>query len=180
MLSSVAQGLKVSSSSLSPEVSASHEMFRRILSHAMSSGLVDHLCLCLATSGSSLISGSSDKLHAACEACRAVWSLVAALEVLYTKENSYRFPLSAMLSPLLQLDVGNQDRGSLLDTESAKVIDALTKAFLQSKAVQVALYYCLNQRIEASLCGGIQVFSLASFKHSFCIIFKPIILFFEF
>ena len=159
MLASVVQCLKSSSSSSSPEVISSHnEMLRRILSHSIESGLVDHLCLCLALSGSSLISGSSDKLHAACEACRALWSIVEASEILYVKENAYHFPLYALQSPsLLRLDLRNHDRGSWLDTESAKVVDAVTKAFLGSKAVQVALYYCFHQRLEASLCAGIQV-----------------------
>ncbi|KAL5564765.1 hypothetical protein UlMin_027929 [Ulmus minor] len=148
MLSSVAQSLK----------STVNEMLKMILDHAKTSGLVDHLCLCLATMGSSLISGSSEMLRAACEACRAIWSLVDALEVHYMKGITYQFPLSAMQSHfLLRLDISDQERGSLLSSESAKVVEAVTKAFLRSKAVQVSIYYCLHQRLEASLCAGIQL-----------------------
>ncbi|EXB29179.1 Serine/threonine-protein kinase 36 [Morus notabilis] len=161
MLASVVQGLKACSSGSGSEViSTLNELLRCMLDHAKRSSLVDHLCLCLATSGSSLLSGSSDKLHAACETFRAIWLLIHASETLYMKENAYQFPLSALQSPsLLRLDISNQDRGSLVDTESAKVVDAVTKAFLRSKAVQVALYYCLRQRLEASLCACIQVLS---------------------
>lgn len=162
MLASVIQGLKACSSGSGSEViSTLNESLRCMLDHAKRSSLVDHLCLCLATSGSSLLSGSSDKLHAACETFRAIWSLIHASETLYMKENAYQFPLSVLQSPsLLRFDISNQDRGSLVDTESAKVVDAVTKAFLRSKAVQVALYYCLRQRLEASLCACIQVLAL--------------------
>lgn len=157
MLASVVQALKAFSSSSGPEViSTPNEMLKRILGHAKTCGLVDHLCLCLATSGSSLISGSSDKLHAACEACQAIWSLIKASEILYMIENAYQFPLSAQHSPLLQLNINNQE-GSFLISESSKMVDAVTKVFLRSKAVQVAFCYCLHQRLEASLCAGIQV-----------------------
>nr|KYP49748.1 Serine/threonine-protein kinase 36 [Cajanus cajan] len=65
-----------------------NETTNKILDHAKTSGLVDHLCLCLAISGSSLIS-----------------------------------------------------------------------AFLSSKAVQVAVYYCFHQRIESAMNCGLQILS---------------------
>lgn len=160
MLSSVAQGLKAFSSSSGPDVvSAPNEVLKRILDHAKTSGLVDHLSLCLATSGTSLISGSSNMLRAACEACRAIWSLIDALELLYTRENACLFPLSSMQShSLLRLNISDNERGSLVGAEAAKVVDVVTRAFLKSKAVQVAIHYCIHQRLEASLSASIQVF----------------------
>lgn len=159
MLSSVAQGLKPVSSSSGPDVvSAPNEALKRILDHAKTSGLVDQLCLCLATSGTSLISGSSNMLRTACEACRAIWSLTDALEILYMKENTCLFPLTAMQShSLLRLNISDQERGSLVRTETVKVVDIVTKAFLRSKAVQVAIHYCIHQRLEVSLSASIQV-----------------------
>ncbi|PON62443.1 GPCR kinase [Trema orientale] len=157
MLASVVQGLKSFCSDSDPGViSTAKEILKRILGHAKTCSLVEHLCLSLATSGSSLISGSSDKLRAACEACRAIWSLIEASEILYTKENAHQFPLSALQSPLLRLNISNQE-GLLLSSESVKIVDVVTEVFLRSKAVQVALCYCLHQRLEASLCAGIQL-----------------------
>ncbi|XP_062091497.1 serine/threonine-protein kinase TIO isoform X1 [Humulus lupulus] len=159
ILSSVSQSLKAYFlSSDRDDMTVPIETLKQILEHAKTSGLVDHLCLCLATTGSSLISGSSEMLRAACEACRAIWSLIDASEILHVKGSANQFPLSAMQShSLARLDISDQERRSLLNSESAKFADAVTKAFLRSKAVQVAIYYCLHQRNEASLCAGIQL-----------------------
>lgn len=123
------------------------ETLKQILDHAKVSNLVELLCLCLANSGSSLISGSSNLLRAACEACRSLWSLIDALELLYIKENVHIFPLYSLRShSLLRLEINNHEQGSLIGVESTIVIDAVTRSFLRSKAIQVAVYYCLRQR----------------------------------
>lgn len=168
MLSSVAQGLKdYSSSSGHEDISVPIQTFKKILDYAKTSGFVDHLCLCLAITGSSPVSGSADIPRAACEACRAIWSLVDASETLHMKGNAKQFPLITMQNHhLLQLGIGIQEKDSSQATESAKFVDSVTKAFLHSKGVQVAIYYCLHQRLEASLCAGIQV-SLALFVQNF-------------
>lgn len=160
MLSRIAQGHKEPHVTSVPEaVSALDETLKRILDHAKSSGMVDHLCLCLANSGSSLISGSSSMLRAACEACRAIWSLIDALEMLSIKESSLLFPLNALRShSLVRLGKREHEGGSLVGAESAKVVDVVTRAFVTSKAIQVAIYYCLHQRFEAAMSAGIQVF----------------------
>lgn len=164
MLSRVAQGLQATSLNSSPEAVSTpvmSETMKRILDHAKTCGLVEHLCLSLATSGSSLISGSSNMLRAACEACRAIWSLIDAVETLFMKSNVYSFPLNALWShSLTRLEIRDQERGSLTGTDSSRIIDAVTRAFLKSKAVQVAIYYCLHQRLEAVLSASIQVFFL--------------------
>jgi fused-like protein len=159
MLSRVAQGLTEAHPTSVPEVvSALNETLKKILDHAKTSGLVDHLCLCLAISGSSLISGSSNMLRAACEACRATWSLIDALETLFQKESPLLFPLTALRShSLVRLDIRDHERGSLVGTESAKIVDVVTRTFVRSKAVQVSIYYCLHQRLEAAMSAGIQV-----------------------
>lgn len=161
MLSRVAQGLTEAHPTSVPEVvSALNETLKKILDHAKTSGLVDHLCLCLAISGSSLISGSSNMLRAACEACRATWSLIDALETLFQKESPLLFPLTALRShSLVRLDIRDHERGSLVGTESAKIVDVVTRTFVRSKAVQVSIYYCLHQRLEAAMSAGIQLLS---------------------
>ncbi|PSS07240.1 Serine/threonine-protein kinase [Actinidia chinensis var. chinensis] len=162
MLSRVAQGLKASRATLATEVvsapSTSNEILKQVLDHAKISGLADLLFSCLATSGSSLMSGSSHLLRAACEACRAIWSLTHAFEILFMKENAYLFPLNALRNHSLhRLDIRDHAQGSLVVTESEKIVDAVTKAFLRSKATQVAIYYCLRQRLEAALSSAIQI-----------------------
>ncbi|XP_055827589.1 serine/threonine-protein kinase TIO [Solanum dulcamara] len=149
MLFRVTQALKVSSSP--PTLIGT---LKELLDHASNSGIADLLILCLATSGS----GSSNLLRAAAEACRALWLLVDAFELLSLRENRYYFPISSLRSPSLhRLDIKDHERGPLLGGDSTKIIDAMTKAFLRSKAVQLAVYYCLHQRLEASICGGVQL-----------------------
>ncbi|KAM1596110.1 hypothetical protein ACFX10_002308 [Malus domestica] len=158
MLRRVTQGLKAfSSTSVPEEASDPNEALKQILDHTKTSGLVDQLCLCLVTAGSSLISGSSNMLRAACEACTAIWFLIDASENLSMKRNAYLFPLNTLRRPSPQLDIRDQDQGSLIGTEAAKLVAVITRAFLRSKAVQVAIHYCLHQRLEASLYAGIQL-----------------------
>lgn len=159
MLSSVTQALKdYSLNSGHGAACVSNEIPKQILDHAKACNIVDHLCVCLATTGSSLASGSSEMLRAACEACRATWSLIDASEIQHMKENGKQFPLRTMQNHhLLQHDIKDQERHSLHDSEPSKFVDSLAKSFLRSKGVQVAIYYCIRQRLEASLCAAIQV-----------------------
>ncbi|KAJ6744041.1 PROTEIN KINASE RELATED [Salix purpurea] len=161
MLSAVDDGLKATSlTSEAASTPAINEALKQILDHAKTCGLVENLSLCLATSGSSLVSGSLNMLRAACEACRATWSLIDAVETLFRKENVYSFPLNSLQSHSLQcLDIRDQERGSLVGTDSARIIEAVTRAFLRSKAVQVAIFYCLKQRLEPALSACIQILS---------------------
>ncbi|GAV84051.1 Pkinase domain-containing protein/HEAT_2 domain-containing protein [Cephalotus follicularis] len=163
MLSRVAEGLKASYSSSDPEAVSAPTLttiFKQILEHAITFGLEDHLCLCLATSSSSFLSGSTHMLRVACEACRAIWSFIDALEVLFRKENVYLFPLNAMRSHSLpRLNIRDHEQGLLVGSESAQVVDAVTREFLKSKAVRDAISHCLHQRQEATLCAVIQLLS---------------------
>ncbi|KAF8116698.1 hypothetical protein N665_0015s0071 [Sinapis alba] len=129
---------------------------QQILKHANMSRIVDHLCLCLASSGSSLASGSSQMLAAACEACRAIWILIDTSETFFKNENAYIFPLDALKSHRLsQLDQRNSEWGPLCE----KLVDSVTRTYLRSKHVQVAVSHCLHQRVEAPLISAIQLLS---------------------
>lgn len=160
VLSKIVQNLKASSSPLGAQVVSSpliSETQLKIMEHAKSSSLVDDLCACLENAGTSLISGSSNLLRAACETCKAIWLLTEALEVYFIKSNTYLFPLSAWRSPSLSsLNIKEQERGSMVGKETTKIIDAVTRRFLTSKAMQVAFYYCLHQRLEAAVSAAIQ------------------------
>ncbi|KAK8468159.1 hypothetical protein PHAVU_007G241300 [Phaseolus vulgaris] len=158
MLSRVAQVVK-SSSQISGQETL-NETASRILDHAKTMGLVDHLCLCLATSGSSLISGSSNMLRAASEACRAMWSLINALDILFMKKSAILFPINALRSHSLhRMEVVQHEQNLLDKADSTKVVDAMTRAFLRSKAVQVAVYYCFHQRLESAMSCCLQLLS---------------------
>ncbi|GLT75347.1 hypothetical protein SLA2020_470780 [Shorea laevis] len=164
VLSRVARDLKTYSPTPIPQPASSppavNESLKRVLDHAKASHLVDNLCLCLATSGSSLNSGSSNMLRVACEACKALWSLIDALEILFMKENAMLFPLDAIRShSVVRLDIRDHDRGPLAGMESAKVVEAVTRAFLRSKAIQFAISHCLHQRVESALSAIVQMLS---------------------
>ncbi|AAD50043.1 Hypothetical protein [Arabidopsis thaliana] len=128
------------------------EIFIQILEHANMSRIVDHLCLCLASSGSSLTSGSSQMLAAACEACRAIWILIDTSETFFKNDDVNILPLDALQNRLSQHDIGNSEWGPL----SEKLVDTVTRAYLRSKHVQVAVGHCLHQRVEAPLVSAIQ------------------------
>ncbi|KAG8501907.1 hypothetical protein CXB51_004567 [Gossypium anomalum] len=151
------QGLRACSSTQVPKGIASpsliNESLKQILDHAVTSRLVDHLCLCLATSGASLSSGSTNMLLAACEACRAIWPLMDAHEIFFVKENPSLFHLDALRSHFLaRLDIRDHARGWLAGTEAAKFVDAVTRAFVRSKSVQFAIVNCLHQRLFSRCC----------------------------
>ncbi|KAK4403796.1 Serine/threonine-protein kinase TIO [Sesamum angolense] len=161
MLSQVAQSLRASAVTLHPEAASAPSVINRtvqqILDNAKSSGVLDCLCLCLESSGLSLISGSTNLLRAACEACRGIWSLIDAFEILSMKRSAI-FPLNALRShSLIRLDINEHDERPSLGTNSGEVTDIITTAFLKSKAIQVAVYFCLHQRHEIGLCAGVQL-----------------------
>ncbi|KAL3524521.1 hypothetical protein ACH5RR_017355 [Cinchona calisaya] len=162
ILSIVAQALKAFAATTAPRgasvSSVINESLKQILDHSKTSGLTEVLLLCLAKSGSSLMSGSSNLLRAACEACRAINYLINAFEFLYCIDNAPIFPLRSLRShSLLQLDISDCKQGLLLGTDLATIVDGITKSFLRSKAIQIAIYYCLHQRLEATLNAAVQL-----------------------
>uniref|UniRef100_A0A7N0U9H6 non-specific serine/threonine protein kinase n=1 Tax=Kalanchoe fedtschenkoi TaxID=63787 RepID=A0A7N0U9H6_KALFE len=157
MLSRVTQALKVTEG---PVVSGIHDIVKKILDHPLTAGLAEQFCMSLSVAGASLISGSTDMLRAACETCRAMWSLVNALETRSIKESVQMFPLIAMYSQhLVKLEIKTEERTAMAGVESAKVVEVVAKAFLKSKNMQVAIYYCLRQHSEGSLAAAIQILS---------------------
>ncbi|KAL5978436.1 hypothetical protein ACLOJK_029553, partial [Asimina triloba] len=155
ILSRVARGLK--SSTVFPEDVPSHslvqETLKEILEHAITCGIVDLLCQCLANSGSSIISGSSNMLPSASEAWKALWALADAQEIMSAKGHANLFPLNSLQShSLLRLDI----RGKT-ETESSKIVHTVARAFLKSKTIQVATYYCIHQGLESTLSAIIQL-----------------------
>lgn len=93
-----------------------NETANRIIEHAETSVLIDHLCSCLATLGSGLIAGSSNMLWAASEACRAAWSLINVLDVLVKRNSAILFPISA----LRRTEIMDHRQDPLFDEESTK------------------------------------------------------------
>lgn len=163
MLSRVALGLKTSVAVEVPDVSdtsSAKEIFIQILDHARTSGVVEVLCECLVVSGSSLMSGSSNMVPAACEACKAIWYLIEALEINSMRSHQFFFPLNDSRSEsVFRTDMQTQKQGLLPDTETANVIEMIRKLFLQSKAIQTAFYYCFHNGLESALLAGLQLIS---------------------
>ncbi|PIA49863.1 hypothetical protein AQUCO_01300540v1 [Aquilegia coerulea] len=161
MLTQVSQALVMPDSSAMPQaVSAPlsvDEASKQILSHAKKSGLVDLLLLALVASGStsSIGSGLSVMVRVACEACRAMWALINVSEILSAKEHAFLFPLNTLRSHC-GLDV-KDDQELLLERASNKIVDAMVAAFLKSKHMQIAMYYCLRQRLESPLSAALQL-----------------------
>lgn len=162
-LSKVAYSLKASSdinNDAEYVPSVVFETVKDIVDHAKASGLVEKLCLCLEIAGSSLSSGSPNLLRAVSEGCKALWSLIDALETLFTKEHAYLYPLDAVRSPsLLRLDIKESEQGLLVGKESTRIIDTVTRAFLKSKSVQISIYHSLHQRLETAALAVIQLLS---------------------
>ncbi|KAH6757529.1 kinase family with ARM repeat domain-containing protein, partial [Perilla frutescens var. hirtella] len=161
MLTQVAQSLRASAVTSNLEAASSplpvNKFILQILDHANSSGVLHCLCLSLESSGLSLISGSTNLLRAACESCRGIWSLIDALELLSLK-GYVLFPLNSLRShSLLRLDIKDSDESPSYGRGLGEAIDSITKAFLKSKAIQVAIYFCLHQRHEIGLCAGVQL-----------------------
>lgn len=156
MLNQVTSAIKTISLSGPPKAI---DILKQILDHAKTSGLVDHLCVCLATSGTSMISGSANLSRVAAEGCRALWFLIDALESLSLKEKARTFPLTSLRGhSLVRLDIRENDSSSSdIGTECEKVLDVITRAFLDSKPAHCAMLYCLRQRNEAVLLAGIQL-----------------------
>ncbi|KAG9455567.1 hypothetical protein H6P81_000075 [Aristolochia fimbriata] len=162
MLTRVALGLKASVSPANGISAPSPvtEIFEDILCFAKTSGIVDLLCQCLISLGSGLMSGSSSSFPAAREACKAIWALMDAHGILSMKGHNHLFPLNSLQSHAH--DVGVQDQGLLFESEWGKLIDTVGRAFLKSKALQVAICYCLQQGVESSLAAAIQIISKIS------------------
>ncbi|KAK9665281.1 hypothetical protein RND81_14G102200 [Saponaria officinalis] len=130
---------------------------KKILDHAKTSGLVNHLCMCLATAGTGLTSSPSFQ-RSASEGCKALWFLIDAMENLSNQVKPWIFPLTLYQShSLVRLDIKELDWSPDSGTDSKKIIEALTKTFLKAKPVFVAIYYCLRQRNEAVLLAAIQL-----------------------
>lgn len=173
ILSQVAQSLRVSAVSSNLETTstpvAANTTIQQILDHVKSSGVLNCLCLCLESSGLSLISGSTNLLRSACESCRGIWSIIDAFELLSAKGNTL-FPLNSFRShSLIRLDIKDCDEAPSYATDLGEAIDTIIKAFLKSKAIQVALYFCLHQRHEIGLSAGMQVSILL--LHTTCTIY---------
>ncbi|XP_071695584.1 serine/threonine-protein kinase TIO-like [Rutidosis leptorrhynchoides] len=155
IISRVAQGLKASLATKDAEVATNGP--QEILDHAKASGVIDSLLSCLVTCGTSLISGSSKLLLVACETCEPIWSLIDAFEIQHTKENALVFPLSLKYS--IASDRISIKGGPLMGEGREKIVELVTQAFLGSEPMQVAIFYCLRQRLKASWSSVIQIIS---------------------
>ncbi|KAI7728860.1 hypothetical protein M8C21_026451, partial [Ambrosia artemisiifolia] len=156
IVSRAAQSLKASLATNRADMAING--LKEILDHAKSTGVAETLLSHLVTCGTSLMSGSANLLRVASEACRAIWSLIDAFEIQSTNENAHVFPLSSMYSHSLdRLNINEDESEPLIGADSEKIVDGVTRAFLRSKALQVAFYYCLRQGLEVAWSSAIQI-----------------------
>ncbi|PQQ19058.1 hypothetical protein Pyn_16975 [Prunus yedoensis var. nudiflora] len=79
---------------------------------------------------------------------RVLYASIACITVVLTRVTQGLKACSSTSAPEAVSDLKEQ---------SAKLVAAVTRAFLGSEAVQVAIHYCLHQRLEASLYASIQL-----------------------
>ena len=154
MLSRVISGLKASMSSEGTK--AVDESLLKIIDHARRSQLLELLCECLITSGSDIISGSTNMVPAACEACKAIWYLAHAVDIMSITAHHFSFPLANSRQRVdLKLDDKLQQQDSMADSND--LINRFSKSFLGSQPMQVAVYHCLHNGPESAIHASLQV-----------------------
>lgn len=155
MLSHVTLVLKQSRTS---ESSKAEETVLPLIAEANASEILGLLFECLTTSGTSLMSGSSNMVPAACESCKSIWYLINAVELICTKEQTYAFPLVySRWHPSLQPNTVEHERYLRLHAEPVKIIEKFAKSFLESRSIQVAIYHCFHNGLESALHAALQV-----------------------
>ncbi|CAD6234940.1 unnamed protein product [Miscanthus lutarioriparius] len=165
MLSRVISGLKASMSSEDPK--PVEESLLKIIDHARTSQLLELLCECLIASGSDTISGSTNMVPAACEACKAIWYLAHAVDIMSIGAHHFSFPLANSWRQIHSM----QEQGSMADSNSTNLINIFVKSFLASRPMQVAVYHCLHNGLESAIHACLQLISRACLQNvSFCAI----------
>lgn len=147
MLSRVTLGLKsnISTKRQRPVDNA----LLQILDHACnSSQFLELLFQCLLGCGSATQTEPSNLIPAACESCKVIWYLVYAMELMSLNDGQILFPLACWRRP-------GQD--PLTDLRSAKLVDVVSRALLDSRQMQIALYYCLHNGLESCVNAILQV-----------------------
>jgi fused len=121
----------------------------QILDHACNSPqFLELLFQCLAACGSPTHTEPSNLIPAACESCKVIWYLVYALEIMSLNNGHILFPLACWRRP---------DQDPLKDLRSAKLVDVVSRALLDSRQLQIALYYCLHNGLESCVNAILQV-----------------------
>ncbi|CAN6214656.1 unnamed protein product [Urochloa humidicola] len=165
MLSRVIAWLKSSMSSEGTK--PVNKSLLKIIDHAKSSQLLELLCECLIASGSDIISGSTNMVPAACEACKAIWYLAHAVDIMSISAHHFSFPLANSWRQIHSM----QEQGSMADSNSTNLIDIFVKSFLASRPMQVAVYHCLHNGLESAIHACLQLISRACLQNmSFCAI----------
>ncbi|WOL04028.1 serine/threonine-protein kinase TIO isoform X1 [Canna indica] len=158
MLCQVAMGLRQSMSSEGSK--PVEKSLLQVVDHARASEILGLLFKCLTTSGTSLMSGSSNMVPAACESCKAIWYLINATEIVSVEGQAHAFPLVySRRHPSLQPDIVKHEQCLRLHTEPVKIIEEVAKSFLESKAIQAAIYYCFHNGLESALTAALQLMS---------------------
>ncbi|KAL3683437.1 hypothetical protein R1sor_001459 [Riccia sorocarpa] len=133
----------------------------QILGQAKAVGTADHLCSCLSTAGTSLISATSTSAPAAGEACKGLWALINGMNLTSSKgERRYGFPL-AVLKGYAEAWAADKKKGEdenvRAEEGSCVVVRLVTDCISKSKSVQVAVCYALLHGSDVALSAVMQV-----------------------
>ncbi|TVU15955.1 hypothetical protein EJB05_39500 [Eragrostis curvula] len=168
MLSRVISGLKACMSSDDPK--PVEESLLKMIYHARKSQLLELLCECLIASGSDIISGSTNMVPAACEACKAIWYLAHAVDIVSINAHHISFPLANSWRQVhSKMGSKVQEQGSMEHSNSTILIDTFVKSFLASRPMQIAVNCCLHNGLESAIHASLQLIARACLLNvAFC------------
>ncbi|KAL2612342.1 hypothetical protein R1flu_024034 [Riccia fluitans] len=132
----------------------------QIIGQAKAVGTAEHLCSCLSTAGTSLISATSTSAPAAGEACKGLWALISGMNLTSSKgERRHGFPLAVLkgYAETWADDMTGEEEYVKQEEGSSMVVRLVTDCISKSKNVQVAVCYALLHGSDVALSAVMQV-----------------------
>ncbi|KAH7292834.1 hypothetical protein KP509_28G000900 [Ceratopteris richardii] len=133
-------------------------LISQIIGQAKSLDIMDQLCLCLTGAGSHIAAGVVSSAPVAAEACKAIWGLLSALNIVATRGVKQSFPLT-LSQTRNRLKTGGIEISSDLKIENAikAEIERFTELLMKSRDMQVSICYALMHGSESGLSSVIQI-----------------------
>ncbi|KAI5058935.1 hypothetical protein GOP47_0025254 [Adiantum capillus-veneris] len=129
----------------------------QIVGQAKSLDTMEQLCLCLTIAGSNIGSGAGSSAPVAAEACKAIWGLISALNVISTRGQKQNFPLAQIRANREVKPDGMESMESRTESAIKPQIEQVAEALMKSRDIQVAVCYALLHGSESGLSSVIQI-----------------------
>ncbi|MCO5586124.1 hypothetical protein L7F22_040064 [Adiantum nelumboides] len=129
----------------------------QIVGQAKSLGTMDQLCLCLTVAGSNIALSTSSSTPVAAEACKAIWGLVSALNIISTRGQKQHFPLEQIRANRELKPDGMNSMESRTESAIKPQIEQVAESLMKSRDIQVAICYALLHGSESGLSSVIQI-----------------------